>query len=379
VKRAFLVAVALLVGPASLEAQSSIYGILGVGFPSRAISARSRAMGGGLDAIDPWSAVNPGAVAFHGALGASFESQTTLRSYTAGDVDVSNRRGTRFPLAMLAGPLPHTPITFAVSAGAYADRTYRIETADTLVVRGDSVAVLDRLGSDGAINDLRGAMAWNVSPALKVGAAVHVFSGATRESVTRSFDDSSYAGVSQRSEVGYHGWGASIGTVVTPTPWLRLGASARRDSRLGVSRNLLPSAAAQLPWTLSGGILISPALGVAWSTSVMRRTWSDTGLDGGGATGVTAFDTWEIGTGIDVGGIDLWLATVPLRLGWRYAQLPFSSTGERAREISYSGGTGFQFSEGRGLIELALERAVRDGAGASERAWQFTFQLLVRP
>jgi hypothetical protein len=70
---------------------------------------------------------------------------------------------------------------------------------------------------------------------------------------------------------------------------------------------------------------------------------------------------------------------VPLRLGARYATLPFSPTDEQAHEVNVSLGTGLAFAGNRGLLDLSLERAFRSGAGATERAWQVSVSLTVRP
>ena len=61
------------------------------------------------------------------------------------------------------------------------------------------------------------------------------------------------------------------------------------------------------------------------------------------------------------------------------ATLPFSPTAEQAHELDFSAGTGLSVSNGRAQLLFAVERAMRDGAGVSERSWQLSFGLHIRP
>jgi hypothetical protein len=92
-----------------------------------------------------------------------------------------------------------------------------------------------------------------------------------------------------------------------------------------------------------------------------------------------AFDTWEVGSGIELGGPESRASSIPLRLGVRYATLAFSPTDQQPHELNFSIGSGIVFAGRRGVIDVALERAIRDGAGASERAWQLSVMMTVRP
>jgi hypothetical protein len=126
-------------------------------------------------------------------------------------------------------------------------------------------------------------------------------------------------------------------------------------------------------WPTRGGVCrrarSSPRPGGCGSASRRART---------GSSNLAVFDTWEIGTGVELGGPDAG-SHFPLRLGFRYATLPFSPTAEQPREIDIAGGSAMTFARGRAVFEFAVERAIRDGGGASERAWQLFFGLTIRP
>ena len=69
----------------------------------------------------------------------------------------------------------------------------------------------------------------------------------------------------------------------------------------------------------------------------------------------------------------------PLRLGIRYAQLPFSPTADQPTEWNYSVGTGAPFAANRAIIDVAVERFRRDGAGVHEVGWYVTVGITVTP
>jgi hypothetical protein len=71
--------------------------------------------------------------------------------------------------------------------------------------------------------------------------------------------------------------------------------------------------------------------------------------------------------------------SLPIRLGARYAQLPFSPTAEQPHEWIFSFGTGKTFAHGHGQLDATVLRTLRDGAGVTERVWQLAFSLTVRP
>lgn len=368
------------IGPASrVAAQSSVYGVLGIGMPGRPVSVRSRALGDAVGVNDPGSAVNPATLGLSGRLTVSGVSETSNRKFSAGDVSSDNLRDTRFPFAIVSGRIQSSPLSFGVSYSTYTERSYDVETTDTVSIRGVDVETKDRLKSDGGIADIRLALGWSFGPRFQVGAGVHILSGSTREQLQRTFSDPVYISVSQRGDVDYAGWGLSFGVVTTPLRILRVGAAVRRDSRLSVNDALLPALEVQLPWSVSAGAILAPVRMLRLSVSAQHRSWSVAQGDVPEWTTLTVFDTWELGSGLEIGGPDVGAGRFPLRLGFRYAQLPFSPNADQPREIGLSAGSGVVFASSRASFEFSLERVVRDGGGATERAWQLALGLTLRP
>lgn len=364
--------------PQTVAAQSSLYGVVGLGFPGRPIGVRARGMAGSIAAVDPGSAVNPATVSQLSRLSATVTSLTSLRSYEIDTASVDGLQDTRFPFAALAGGITGTPVSFEASYSNYLSRTWDITTSDTVLLRGQSVAVQDRIRSDGAVADLRAALGWFVSSRLQVGGGIHLLTGSTRERIERDYADRSYTALRHDSNVKYKGLGWSVGLAGNPLSWLRLGVSYRSDGHLDAVRDSVEIGRVELPMTISGGFGAAPVPGLVIGATVSWQSWSDAqeGLSSIGGD-ARAFDVWDVSGGVELGGSVG--PRVPLRLGFRYAQLPFSPTDEQAREIDLSLGSGFRFAQGRAAANVTLERVSRDGGGASEDAWQISVGLSLLP
>jgi hypothetical protein len=379
VRRLALLVLALGVGlPQPAVAQSSLYAVVGIGFPGRPIGVRSRAMGGSIAAVDPGSAANPAPVAQITRLAATVTSLTSLRDYQIDTVSVEGLRDTRFPFAALAGGITGTPLSFEASYANYLSRTWDITTIDTVTLRDEPVAVEDRIRSDGAVADLRGAVGWYISSSFQLGAAFHILTGSTRERIQRDYADRRYTPLLHDSDVSYSGLGWSVGVGLNPFSWLRLGASFRSDGDLELARDSVLIGRVDLPKTVSGGLAAQPVPGLMFASTVTWQSWSDAqqGLASIGGD-ATTFDTWDVSAGLEVGGAVG--PPFPIRLGFRYAQLPFSPVADQVREIDLTAGTEFTFAAGRAAFTFAVERISREGGGASEKAWQLAFGLSLRP
>ena len=365
----------LLAAASEAGAQTSLYGVLGLGYPGRPSGARSRILGSGPDAVDRESALNPAAVGELSRLTIVATSLTSFRNYEIDTIAVEDLRDTRFPFAMVAGVIPKTPVTFGASYSIYAERTYNLVNQGTIELRGDSIGIVDNVTSDGAIADLRAALGWDLNGWLVLGAAFHILTGSTQETLARFYSDTvNYVPLNARSQVSYSGIGFSTGILLSPFRRFLIGASFRSDGDLDITRDSLAAGNLNLPITVSGGFEYRPWPKVLVATTVVWRSWSDAN-EGLPPNSDTAFDTWEVGAGLELNRT----GTIPVRLGFRYAQLPFSPTADQPREIDLSLGTALRLAQGRAAIDIGLERAMRDGGGASERAWQLSLGLLLLP
>lgn len=375
-RRTLPLAALLAAWPMLLGAQNSTYGILGIGFPNSPFSVRARALGGSVGPVDPQSLLNPAAVASLTGLTVHAASAQEYRKYTIGGLETGGLQQTRFPYVVVGGRVGSAPLSYVASYTAYAERTFDVVTSDTIVLRGQPVGVSDRTSSIGAVVDIRGALAWAASRGMSVGLAGHVLGGSARLATGRQFSDSAYREFTDVVEADFSGLGLSAGLVAAPLPGLRLGASARVDSRLSRRVNGQNVGEVRLPVTLAGGVEMTLAPAFRLSGSGVWRSWSRAAPDV--AADTKAFDTWETGWGIELGGAPRG-PRLPLRLGIRYAKLPFSPTTEQPRELDLAGGTALTLGRGRVKVDVTVERALRDGGGAKERAWQFSLGVQLQP
>lgn len=364
----------LTAGAGDVAAQTSIYGVRGLGFPGREASSRERALGSGLLPLDPGSPVNPAAVAGFGGVTVEIMAETNLRSYSVDTVDVGGLSSTRFPLAMLGGRVGSTPFAFGLSFVQYTERSYDLTYADTLDLRGQQVAFEERTTSRGGIADVRGALGYRLSTRLWLGAAIHMLTGSAKLTFLREFADSAYRPYRIETEESITGLGASAGAIFVPGARVALGLSVRSDTRADVKVDSVTAANVDLPFTVVGGVRLIPVAPLRWVTSVIWRSWGTADDD----LVARAFDTWEVGSGLEFGGPEAG-TRIPIRLGFRYATLPFSPTDEQPHEIDLSLGVGVVFAANRGLVDLAAERVVRTGPGSDEKGWQLSWTVTVRP
>jgi hypothetical protein len=374
--RLLMFALCLLLGTGDVAAQVSVYGIRGLGFPGRETNARTRALGGGFAVFDAGSMLNPAAVAGFGSITAQMVAETDFRGYTVDTVNAGGLSSTRFPLGQLGGAIPGTPVSFAVGYSQYSDRSYDLQGSDTIMLRGQPVGFDERTTSRGGVADLRGALGLRVGDRLRLGVAGHVLNGSAKLTLSGAFSDAAYRPYRTESEETVRGYGVSGGLVWAPTSRIGLGLAVRTDTKATVDVDSLRVGSVDLPLSFAGGVQVLPHRAVRWSTTVVWRDWSVANNDLGGAR---AFDTWEVGSGIELGGTGQSASRFPLRVGVRYATLPFSGSDQQPHELDIAVGVGASMASGRGLVDMALEHAARSGAGVTENAWQFLWTVTIRP
>lgn len=375
-----LVLAALAVVPATLPAQSSIFGVRGLGMPGRPLTPQTRGTGGSFGLFDGESSLNPAALAALRVPTGSFVMTPTWRHWEtpAGTADL---RETRFPLMGFAGPIPGTGVGVGVSLGSYADRDFRLTTLDTIMLRGSPVEVADTIASLGGLNEIRLAAGTAVGARTSLGAAVYWITGSSRMDARRSFGDSSFVPVRQSAELSYQGFGLSLGAVHKVRENLQVALFARTDGKADVDLDSAGVYQVDLPWTFGAGAQLKSSGRLTLAAHALYRTWSGANSDLLAQGGAGASNTVELSLGGEVIRNLRRPGNLPLRFGLRYAQLPFPvEPGERPREFGLSLGTGSRFAQDRASVDLAVEHFWRSETSRySERAFTIVFGLSVRP
>lgn len=375
-----LVLAGLIAAPGVLAAQSSQFGIRGLGLPGRGASAHAMGTAGAVALFDGESSQNPAALWALGTVTTTFTTSIGRRT-SENPAGSAEARDQRFPQVVVGGPIPNSRLAVGISYATYADRDFSLVSEGVASPRGVPVAYTDTLTALGGINDIRLGAAWAPTDRLQVGLGVHFLTGSNRLTTRRAWEDSSYIAVQQRAELEYEGYGLSAGVLLTPTRRLQLAGSIRWDGTLDVRRDSTATVGSvDLPITLSGAARFRIHDRLELAGQATARDWSvaNDGLTALGAVG--ARNTYEFAGGLE------WLrnrrrgAHLPLRLGVRYGQLPYLLVqGRQPTEVGVTLGTGLRFAGDRGGIDLSVERVRREqGSSYRETAWVFSVGMSVR-
>ena len=371
--RSVLLIVAALIASRASEAaaQDSEFGIRGLGFLGRPVSARSAGMAGGEALFDGGSAVSPASLAaWHGLAGWAVGAETD-RSVSAG-TGTQSLRSMRFPLFGFATTIGGR-LVVGVSASDFLNRNWDVQQTDTVTPRDSALRVNDRTKSEGGVTDIRFAAAYRVSSRIAFGVGLHVLSGSVQTAVERDFPtDSAYRTFAQVTETDYRGTGVSLGVFVTPLQRVVLGASARFNGRLRAI-NPVGTASVHLPTELSGGIYIAPVDGVTVASTFTHANWSVAAADLVAAGQAPSRDVWSVGIGAEVALLKLFGDLTPLRVGYRWRQLPFLVGTDALSEHATTGGISFNLAGGRANLDLAVEGGSRTAGPLIEK---FTTMLV---
>lgn len=378
-RRGLLAALALLTSSAPLAAQSSVFGVRGLGQPGRGLSVAALGMAGAGGMFDGRSIQNPAALGLLGGTALAFTSTQVWRN-TETDAGTGATREHRFPHFLIGGPIPGSPVAAALSYSSYAVRDFTLVSAGVDAPRGVPVAFTDSVGSTGGINDLRAGVAWTVTPRLIIGGGVHLITGSNRIFSVRAWEDSAYLPLRQSAELTYTAGGVSAGVVYQPTSRLHLGATIRADGALHVERDSVETGSVSLPLTIAGGARYRVSDRMAIAGSVTSRDWARANAGIVDLGGVGAEGTLDVAGGVEIIRNVRRPEHLPIRVGIRRAELPFLlQTGAQPTELGLAIGTGFRFSQDLGGIDLALERVRRtQGDAITETAWQFSLGVSLR-
>ena len=254
---------------------------------------------------------------------------------------------------------------------------------------GEDVPATTTFRSEGAINDVRLAVAYVARPWLRVGLGAHALTGQNRLTVLDEFDDSlTFRPLREDTTISYRGAALSAGVEVRAGRVASVAASARVGGRINSESGDASLSRANVPNRF--GVTVA-YLGIANSAIALRTSYEKwSALNGLGSAGLRAVDAWDTGVGADIAGPRLGTDhPLMLRFGGRWRTLPFAVTpldngtvGEprKVRERSISLGAGTSFARGRVTGDIGVIRSDRDaGLSVDERAWILSLGISVRP
>jgi hypothetical protein len=377
--RRVLLLLALALAPVSAAAQSSQFGVRGLGLPGRPLSTRAFATGGAFGMFEGESGLNPAALGRVTILGAGFSSLQDFR-HVENPAGSRSLRETRFPFVSIAGPIKKYPVVLGVSFANYAARDFTLATADTLLLRDVPVAVNDTFSSRGGLSDLRIAGAYRLGDDWSFGGGFHVITGSVRLRFRRTFGDSTYQSATQRSELSYAGIGAELGVIRNFGPNFSVAATVRSDGHVNVDRDSTRVSTVDLPYGFGFGLRWKASPNLELASQLLTRTWSGANSDLLAQGGTGADNSYEVSLGGEYIPDTRRPTRRPLRFGVRYGTLPFPvETGRQPKEFGISAGCGIRFAQGRAGVDLGLEHVWRSEGAFKERSFLVNLGVTVRP
>jgi hypothetical protein len=377
--RNLLLAVLALFAPAALSAQSSQFGVRGLGFPGRALAVRALGSGGAFGLFDAESSQNPAALASVTVLASGFTITQGFRTVEnpAGSASVRN---TRFPQLTVAGPVRTLPVAIGFSFSNYASRDFTLATSETINLRGLPVEVSDTFSSRGGLNDFRIAGSYRLGTSWAVGAGFHIISGSNRLTSTRIFNEPGFLSSRQRAELSYTGVGVSLGVTRLFGANLGLSALVRSDGHLNMDRDSLRVGTIDLPFSFGFGVRWRPVAALDLAGQTMVRTWSGANSDLLAMGGRGAQNTIEVAAGAEYTTDIRRPYRRPLRFGAHYATIPFSLVpGQQGHEVGVSAGSGLRFAQQRAGLDVAIQHVWRSEGPYSENGFLISLGVSVRP
>ena len=168
-RRAYLL-VLLVLPPSLVSAQSSQFGVRGLGYPGRELAVRATGSSGAFGLFDPESSLNPAALGAAPVLTSVFTMTESFR-HVENPAGTASLRDTRFPQLLVAGPVRQSGVALGISYSNYTSRDFTSATAETIDLRGVPVGVSDSFSSRGGLSDLRMAGSYRVHDRWMFGAA----------------------------------------------------------------------------------------------------------------------------------------------------------------------------------------------------------------
>jgi len=374
--------------PAADAGAQSLLSAGGLGAPVDAMDARARALGGvgtGLFGFG-LSLENPADIGAVPAPTVLVTLQPEWTQTTIAGIDQSTS-SVRFPQINAAFPIGER---WALGAGyvGVLDQRWSATVADTLVLSGEPVAVEDRFVSDGGVAAFRAGAAYRIPAGLSVGVRVDGYTGSLTRSLTREFDpESGLRPAAEQQGWSYSGIGVGAGASWTFEDRAKVAGSFAVGGTLRAEAiDTLPGVEERdytVPATasLGGSARIAPATVV--SASARWTGWSNQDELFAGTGG--ARDYLRVGGGVEWEGPARGGANFPVRLGLRYAQLPFGWTPAGEGDLDFpneraiTGGIGARIAEGAIRTDLSMEAGSRGGetAGFEESFWRVNLSLTV--
>jgi hypothetical protein len=381
--RGILAYLAVILAPAALSAQTPVTD-LGLGYPVPPIDARAAALGGtGIGLLGgSFSSRNPADLAMFNrpAVGATLAPESVKLKTVEGEQAIGRSR-----FVVVQGALPYRQWRFGLNVNAELDQDWDALLTDTLRTGFGDYPYEERRQHDGGVSSIGVSVAYRMGP-LGIGIEGSALTGNLRQVFRRSFDPAvgdpgnqigAAAGDSRWSFGGWRFRGGLTGhlgrrVVLSAAVTAYTDLEAQKDT-FGI---ILPKQKFDMPLEFAAGG--SAVLGQNLMVAIAG------GYKGWSVTDFTLFNTqsadvvWA-GGGLEYVGIRLLNLPTPLRVGYRYTDLPFyDGDFEQLSEQAFTFGLGLRIAGGRATFDLGVEIGSRgdlESTGTEESFERFSLSM----
>jgi hypothetical protein len=373
-----LAAAALVLALPLPGAAQSLFSAGGLGVPTGAADARARMVGGvgiGLSG-GHFSPTDPAAAGWLLLPGISASMESGTESFNGGET--SGR--TRFPSFGIV--YPYRGNVYTAGFTGILSQEWRSEVT-RVIDFGDGLLVdaVDRFQSEGGIGSAQVGVARRLGSSLSVGVNAGLYLGSVERLFERELDPTEVG-----PEVEFFStrgaWRAEGSSVTASASWepssvfrLAAGATWSGDLTLEPQGNTTGEAVVvPLPLELRFGTYVTLTPGLGLAVSVSRADWSEAAaaMEDAGSPGTVT--RWGVGGEWNAGTVRG--RRIPMALGYRSGDLPFSFLGAAASESAITGGLGIHLAENEGIplarVEVGFERGSRQAEGAEEDFFRTT-------
>ena len=264
-RNSFLIAVAATTtfAASALYAQGSL-STQGFGYPPGQLSTRALGTGGALGEIDARSPLNPASLAIRSDAQVYAQYDPEFRTVTSGGKSSSS---TLARMPNIGGILPvNGNLVIGLSASTLLDRTWETSRARSQLFGNDTVAFNETLKSEGAITDVRFAVAYAVNTRLRFGVGLHTFPGSMRLISNEIFTDTTrFQSITQLTKASFSGRAISVGMEADVLPNLSIALSGEKGGTAKMFANDSLLRTASIPDRYSGSVAFSGIPGTVGS------------------------------------------------------------------------------------------------------------------
>lgn len=349
---------------------------VGLGYQVQPVDGRSAALGGaGLGLLGgSFSVRNPADLLLHREPGFGI-------SFTGESVDLEGGNDTtgRQRFSSIRALIPFGGWAVGISFAGEFDQDWSTRFQDTLFLADGSVPFNESREHDGGISAVDVSLARQIGP-LGIGVSAQRLTGSLRQSFFRQFDlplgDAPQLGSTGGSqELSYKAWRFKAGGLINVSDRIAVSGSFGMGGTLSatIQDSDLPVEEFDLPPTVEIGGSARVTNDLLFAGGGGWGRWSD--VDPGDA-GFTSHDVTWMGGGLEYGGLTFLGGRLPVRLGYRQADLPFSPSSETLTENAITGGFGWEFQQGLAVMDLTVEAGTRGDLAAAGLEESFTRMTL---